>query len=68
MDTYGTFVVAKFKEGLLPNLQVVVRNMSSPPDKTKPEDWYQHFREIEAQRAEFKAHYRVPAAPATAPS
>ena len=67
MDTFGTWVVTKFKEGLLPDLQIVVRDMSSPPDRGSPEDWYKRFREIEAQRAEFKVHYRASPSPAAPP-
>ena len=62
MNNFGLLVVQKFKEGLSPELQTAVCNMTSPPDNTSPEDWYNRLHAIESQRANHKLIAR-PSAP-----
>ena len=64
MDSLGLLVVSKFKEGLLPDLQLLVRDMTSPPEASNPEEWYHRLRAICTQRDQFNAMFRVSASPA----
>ena len=67
MSNFGLVVMQKFKEGLSPELQTAVCNMTSPPDNTSPEDWYRCLRAIESQKANHKLIAR-PSAPSPSSS